>query len=128
MFSALQTNKRLLRCHPHFGDPVRKIPPCPLAFQPALFKQPVQGYAGLGKLYGVDPAATTKLLHELPFEVIGYKVVRLIPHFHASSLRMRKSGRRPPNTILSASRLDLSRSAIRLRPAPSITVALSEDF
>jgi hypothetical protein len=69
----LQANGRLLCCHSLFRDPVREIPPRPLAFDPALFEQPLPRYGIFGKFDSADPTATAQLLHELPFAVIGYK-------------------------------------------------------
>ena len=66
----LQANRRLLRCHAFVRDPVRDIPLHSLAFDPTLFEQALQRYGIFGKL---DPAAATKLLHELTFAMIRDK-------------------------------------------------------
>jgi hypothetical protein len=42
-----------------------------LAFDPAHCKQTFQGYRRFGKLARFDPAATSKVLHDLSFAVIG---------------------------------------------------------
>ena len=70
---ALQANGRFLRCHAFVRNPIRDIPLHPLAFDPAFLEQALHRSGIFRKLDSLDPAATTKPLHELTFAMVGDK-------------------------------------------------------